>query len=155
MQVTEKRHLVAVSLAMAATLWVLLLVAAPWVAGQAGELGGVLYAIGALVCHQRPERSFHLGTVQLPVCARCLGGYAGVAAGLAAWAVASRWRRAPWTRVAAIRTLAASGLPTGLTVASAWLGVGDPSNAWRAALAVPLGVVGGAVLGAVSTDHLK
>jgi hypothetical protein len=57
--------------------------------------------------------------------------------------------------VAAIRAVAASGLPTGLTVASAWLGLGDPSNAWRAALAVPLGVVGGAVLGAVSTDHLK
>ena len=155
MQAIEKRALASASLAVVATTWALLLVVAPWVAGLTRELGGVLYAIGGLVCHQRPERSFHLGTAQLPVCARCLGVYAGVAVGLAAWTMARGWRRVPWSRVAAIRALAVSALPTGLTVASAWMGVGDPSNAWRAALAVPLGVVGGAVLGAVSTDHLK
>lgn len=155
MQVIENRSFVAASLAMVATIWTTLLVTAPWVADVTGELGGVLYAIGGLVCHQRPERSFHLGMAQLPVCARCLGVYAGVAMGLVAWTVAAMWRRVRWTRAAAIRALAASGLPTAITVACAWLGVGDPSNAWRAALAVPLGVVGGAMLGAVSTDHLE
>ena len=38
-----------------------------------------MYGIGAFICHQLPERSFHLGGFQIPVCARCLGIYAGVA----------------------------------------------------------------------------
>src|SRR5438552_2016659 len=38
-----------------------------------------VYAIGSLVCHQLPERSFHLESVPLPVCARCTGIYAGAA----------------------------------------------------------------------------
>ena len=33
------------------------------------------------VCHQRPERSFHVAGVQLPVCARCTGLYVSGAAG--------------------------------------------------------------------------
>jgi len=27
-----------------------------------------LYAVGSQICHQRPERSFHLFAAQLPVC---------------------------------------------------------------------------------------
>ena len=40
-----------------------------------------VYIAGALICHQRPERSFHVWGVQWPVCARCLGLYAGAAIG--------------------------------------------------------------------------
>src|ERR1700759_4044801 len=36
----------------------------------------------ALICHQRPERSFWIFGTPLAVCARCLGIYAGAAAGL-------------------------------------------------------------------------
>ena len=36
-----------------------------------------VYAIGHVVCHQLPARSFHLWGAQLPVCARCTGIYAG------------------------------------------------------------------------------
>jgi uncharacterized membrane protein len=39
----------------------------------------VVYIIGNFVCHQRPERSFHLASISLPVCARCVGIYAGAA----------------------------------------------------------------------------
>src|SRR5262249_922300 len=39
----------------------------------------VVYAVGAVVCHQLPDRSFHLLGRQLPVCARCTGIYAGAA----------------------------------------------------------------------------
>ena len=35
-----------------------------------------VYQLGSLICHQRPERSFHLAGVQMPVCARCFGLYA-------------------------------------------------------------------------------
>jgi uncharacterized membrane protein len=37
----------------------------------------------ALVCHQRPERSFWMFGVPVAVCARCLGIYVGAAFGLA------------------------------------------------------------------------
>jgi hypothetical protein len=37
------------------------------------------YLVGNLLCHQRPERSFFLWGSQMPVCARCLGIYAGAA----------------------------------------------------------------------------
>ncbi len=36
----------------------------------------------ALVCHQRPERSFFISGVPVAVCARCLGMYVGAAVGL-------------------------------------------------------------------------
>ena len=38
-----------------------------------------VYAIGAAVCHQLPERSFHVWGRQMPVCARCTGIYLGAA----------------------------------------------------------------------------
>ena len=50
---------------------------------QASSLGYgyafVMYAASSLICHQRPERSFYLLGAQLPVCARCMGIYAGAA----------------------------------------------------------------------------
>jgi len=48
-----------------------------------------VYVAGAVVCHQKPERSFHLAGQPLPVCARCTGIYAGAALavlGMAAFA---------------------------------------------------------------------
>jgi len=36
----------------------------------------------AIVCHQRPERSFWMFGAEVAVCARCLGIYLGVAIGL-------------------------------------------------------------------------
>ena len=80
------------------TLTALLLVSAAWltalavtpVAGARWERGGAqfaaaMYVAGSLICHQRPERSFHLDGAQLPVCARCSGLYAGVSLGVLGW----------------------------------------------------------------------
>ena len=69
-----------VVLAALALGWLVLLVAAP-VAPT--SLATLLYAAGSFICHQRPERSFHIDAAQLPVCARCLGIYAGAAIGSA------------------------------------------------------------------------
>lgn len=45
----------------------------------------------SVVCHQSAVKSFHIGSMQLMVCARCLGIYTGVFAGLiAALLVAAR-----------------------------------------------------------------
>ena len=141
--------------ALAAALWLAAILLAPWVAGLAEQASAGLYLVGSLICHQRPDRSFHLAGAQLPVCARCTGLYLGAALGLVAWAVAAERRWRPWTRASAVAAIAASGAPTALTVATAWLGVLDPPNAWRAALAIPLGAAAGCVAGAMITDHLK
>ena len=63
--------------ALAAVTWLALLILGPTLPVP---LAGALYALGSHICHQRPERSFHLFAAQLPVCARCLGIYAGAAA---------------------------------------------------------------------------
>src|SRR4051812_34262892 len=61
-----------------AAAWVAVLVAAPFLPAP---IAAAVYLAGSFICHQRPERSFHLVGVQLPVCARCLGLYAGAAIG--------------------------------------------------------------------------
>jgi uncharacterized membrane protein len=54
------------------------------VAASLGEPTAWPYAFGALVCHQRPDRSFSLAGNQLPVCERCLAIELGMAAAFAA-----------------------------------------------------------------------
>jgi uncharacterized membrane protein len=54
----------------------------PWLLAHSPEIGFALQRGIALVCHQRPERSFILFGGSVAVCARCLGIYLGVAAGL-------------------------------------------------------------------------
>lgn len=152
---TESRLLICRGLALVAVAWAVLLATGPWVSSATASLGGWLYAVGALICHQQPERSFHLGAAQLPVCARCLGLYAGAAVGVLAWSLAGWRRQTPWPARRAVLTLIATGAPTALTVLTASLGIADPPNAWRAWLAAPLGITGGLVVGAVVTDHLK
>jgi uncharacterized membrane protein len=56
--------------------------AVPWLLWHSPELGLALQRGFALVCHQRPERSFLLFGGSVAVCARCLGIYIGAAMGL-------------------------------------------------------------------------
>ena len=123
-------------------------------------MAAALYAAGSLICHQLPDRSFHLGDVQRPVCARCLGLYGGGAFGSASAAALSatltrrplavRTRRREW----AITVLAA--MPTAATVIGEW-GLGWPtSNVLRAVAGVPLGfTVAFVVLRALPTLHYE
>ena len=48
--------------------------------------------IGYSICHQIPDRSFHLAEHRLPLCARCTGTYLGVAISFAVLALLRRWR---------------------------------------------------------------
>ena len=139
--------------AILASTWLLLLIAAPFLATP---LAAALYGAGALICHQLPERSFHLGGFQLPVCARCFGLYAGGAMGcFAAAGIGQRMRVRPvatnrlnWI----VTTLAA--VPTAATFALEW-GAGWPmSNTTRAIAALPLGcAVAFVVVRALATLH--
>ncbi len=143
------------ALAVAVVAWAAGLALAPYVARLSRVAGGLLYAVGSLICHQQPERSFYLAGAQLPVCARCEGLYLGAAAGVLVWTLVGRRRQQAWPRPRALMLLTAAALPTALTVAAAMAGVGDPPNAWRFAFAMPLGLAGGLVVGAVVSEHLK
>jgi uncharacterized membrane protein len=118
-----------------AALWFVLLLAAPLLPVP---LAVSIYAIGSFICHQRPERSFWLAGVQLPVCARCLGIYAGLVAGAAAAPAIGLVRRPRLPIVL-------SAVPALASLAVEWSGWGAVSNGIRAIT----GLIGGGVIAAV------
>jgi uncharacterized membrane protein len=65
-------------------VWLAAIFLAPQLAGS-GRAGAArfLYAVFAPICHQIPGRCFTFHGHPLAVCGRCLGVYAGFAAGLA------------------------------------------------------------------------
>ena len=143
-------------MALMAFAWLLLLVAAPFLSIP---VAGVLYATGSLICHQLPDRSFHLQGVQLPVCARCFGVYGGAAVGSVAGATAAGRRWLVWWRQPATRSInwifsALAAIPTLATFVLEWGFGWQISNAVRAVAALPLGfAVAFVVVGALATLH--
>jgi len=75
-------------------VWLGAIFLAPWLAGR-GRAGAArfIYAAFAPLCHQIPDRCFHLGGHPLAVCGRCLGIYAGFAAGLLLYPLVRGFRR--------------------------------------------------------------
>lgn len=133
-----------------------------------------VFAAGSVICHQLPERSFFVDGWQLPVCARCTGLYVSGVAGLAAWLAVKLlrgWRPQTLPPASAPRNtsggatagqgrwamalLLIASAPTVVSYLTGVLGVWDGSNLTRALLAVPLGVVAGAVVAAVATKDLR
>ena len=98
----------------------------------------VVHSVGAVVCHQRPERSFYWNRRRFPVCARCTGLYvSGTLGAVIGW---TGLRRVPRYRR---RILALAALPTVVTLGVEWLGLAGLSNLWRAFAALPLGGAAG------------
>ena len=120
-----------------------LIVAHPPASGVRGVAAAVVYVVGGFVCHQLPERSFHLEGAQVPVCARCAALYWAAPFGLvAALGFARRQPRITGgTSPAAVRrALLLSAIPTLVTLAIEAPGFGTPSNVVRAVAAVPVGL---------------
>jgi uncharacterized membrane protein len=150
-------------------LLVVLVIALSWSAALAAApralsptLSALTYTAGSLICHQRPERSFHHNGAQYPVCARCLGLYAGAVAGVLLWTTVSGLGRRPrvdavrFTDPSLLRRIAiAAALPTAATVVVSWLGWWDAGNLVRAAAAVPLGTTVAAIIAAVAARDLR
>ena len=122
---------------------------APALTRRAGDVIALgVYLAGSLVCHQRPERSFHLFGVQMPVCARCTGIYLGAALAAIVTVILVRTpalvtpkrrsREGGWPRWAAA---AVSAAPAVLTLVYEWTSGDMPSNGIRAASGVPMGAV--------------
>ena len=103
-----------------------------------------VYAMGRVICHQLPARSFHLWGAALPVCARCTGIYAGAAAVALTVFVA---RVMPCRTVGssdvppatARRVLIAALVPTALTLVFEWTTGTMPANWVRALAGFPIG----------------
>jgi uncharacterized membrane protein len=143
----------ALFVALAAGLvWISAIAIAPLVAARSHDMprwqqraAAVVYVAGSVICHQRPERSYRLSTVPLPVCARCTGLHVGALLGLFLVAVAPRsWRGRLLAR--ARIALVAAALPTGISVAVEWMGGGSPLLA-RTLTALPAGTMVGALVG--------
>ena len=158
---------------VAVIAWVTLVVTAPQLPSS---LAAFIYAFGSLVCHQRPERSFHVAGAQLPVCARCLGIYAGAAFGLFVAMESGRVykaRRALQTFVGSVLffrlrqgyggppklyaeavgpavAILVATLPTVASLAIEWSGLWNPGNAVRAAAGA---ILGAGVAAVVVTLH--
>jgi uncharacterized membrane protein len=117
-----------------------LLLAAPALAGWASA---VVYACASLVCHQRPERSFHWGEAQFAVCARCTGIYVGAALASLAAAVAGPARVRRLERM--VRPcLLLSAVPVAASALLEWTSVWMPSHVARSLTGLVFG--GGAMV---------
>jgi uncharacterized membrane protein len=128
----------------ASVLWALALPLAPFAVVQIASVHAWsafvigVYAFGSLVCHQLPQRSFHLWSVPLPVCARCTGIYAGAAMAAVVASVRPHpidaggfWRRA----------VIVAAMPTAATLGYEWATTQTPANWIRASAGLPLGAV--------------
>jgi uncharacterized membrane protein len=95
----------------------------------------------ALVCHQRPDRSFWIFGAPVAVCARCLGIYLGAAVGLLLRT----------SRRIALQLLIATGTLNLLDVATEFTGLHGNWMGMRFALGLALGVASGLVISSAIT----
>ena len=65
-------------------VWVFTIVAPPFLI-KAGISASPIYTFFSYICHQIPERSFHILEHQFAVCSRCFGVYFGLLAGIATY----------------------------------------------------------------------
>ena len=128
----------------AALMWLTLILLSPvaLASGRLSPLTMTVYHAGSLVCHQRPERSFHLAGAKLPVCARCFGLYLSGAVGLM---IASR-RRGSISGATSRLVLVLAALPIAITVVLEWLGLIHTTNVVRMLTGVPLGFAAAVVI---------
>lgn len=134
----------AAAITLVATIWLVLILTTPLgaVRGRAPLLTVAAYHIGSLICHQRPERSFHLSGLQMPVCARCFGLYLAGAAGL--WFAWISRLRIPGRVTKVMMAVAAA--PMAITVALEMIGLISTTNLIRMSTGLPLGFAAGALI---------
>jgi uncharacterized membrane protein len=137
----SRRPLVAWGVAAAFVLaLVALIVAAPLFLAHGDEpLARGIYHSFSSVCHQIPERAFHLAGHPLAVCARCTGLYLGLAAGILLFPLVRPLRT---TATPARFWLFVAAAPTVIDFSLGFLGVWQNTHLSR--------FVTGALLGAVA-----
>lgn len=113
----------------------LIIVTISWLLNSPEGLLGKADAIGYAICHRIDSRSFHIGNLQMPLCARCTGIYLGVVLGITLMAVAGRGRAglsspAPviFTFVAFIAIMGVDGINSYLTLIPRLPHLYEPQN---------------------------
>ncbi|MCA1585463.1 MAG: DUF2085 domain-containing protein [Acidobacteria bacterium] len=95
------RKLTLALLALGGVVWLAAIVSTPSVLHASRDdtrwngVATLTYVVGAVICHQRPERSFHTAGIKWPVCSRCTGLYAGAAFALLLWPIVRRVSSSP------------------------------------------------------------
>lgn len=102
--------------------WTFLILLAPLARlGGAETLAAPVYAFFSYICHQQPERSFHLDAHQFAVCSRCFGVYFGLFAGVAIYPLFRRIEEIePFPRIWLFLAMIPIGIDWSLGVFGIW-----------------------------------
>jgi uncharacterized membrane protein len=123
---------------------VALLIAAPIAVAQGHtEFAAAIYKTFSHLCHQIPERSFHLASHQFAVCSRCTGLYAGFAVATLAYPIVRSLKR---TETPGIIWLLLAVVPLAIDFALGYFSIWQNNHLTR--------VVTGALLGAVGAFYV-
>jgi uncharacterized membrane protein len=119
-------------------IWVLLIVGAPVLKAQGmTSMSSPLYHFFSYICHQIPERSFHIGVEPFGVCSRCFGVYFGLFVGFAIYPL---WRQIdeiePLARFWLFLSLIPIGIDWTLTISGIW----ENTHSTRSVTGLILGV---------------
>lgn len=103
-------------------VWVLLIVGAPVLKTSGYQsISTPIYGFFSYICHQIPERSFHVEGEQFAVCSRCFGVYLGLVLGFLVYPL---WRSIdeiePLPRFWLFLSLIPIGVDWSLTVFGIW-----------------------------------
>lgn len=105
-----------------AFIWVFLILLAPLAA--AGDFSGVsnsIYTFFGYLCHQIPERSFHLDGHSFGVCSRCFGVYFGLLFGFIVYPIFRNINETePFSRIWLFLALVPIGIDWSLTFFGIW-----------------------------------
>jgi len=110
-------------------VWSTLIVLPPILAanGQSG-ISSPIYHFFSFICHQIPERSFHIFENPFGVCSRCFGVYFGLLAGLVAYPM---WRSIDSIEPLPRLWLFASMIPIAIDWSLGVFGIWDNNHASR------------------------
>lgn len=103
-------------------------------------LWSLLMLFGSSLCHQLPERSYVLGDLQMPLCARCIGIHVGfLLSSVVVWTGARRFSSAmPGKRALAV--LGAMTVTGVIMALLSYAGIGGADNASRTMSGLLIGV---------------
>jgi len=143
--VPTRRPLVfwAVSAATVTALVALVVVAPLAAAGGHGELAQVIYRAFAVLCHQRPDRSYFIDGHKLAVCSRCTGIYAGFVFTLLLYPLIRSLRI---TTAPPPRWLLLAAVPLGIDFSLTFFGIWENTHTSR--------LLTGALLGSVAVFYV-
>ena len=133
----------AVSAATVTVLVALVVVAPLAAAGGHGEVAQVIYRAFAVLCHQRPDRSYFIDGHKLAVCSRCTGIYAGFVFTLLLYPLIRSLRT---TTTPPPRWLLLATVPLGIDFSLTFFGIWENTHTSR--------LLTGALLGSVAVFYV-